>query len=61
MTMYHLKCPNCGNEFDFDYNQLIGISKLGIVFRYGAHDFSVKCPACRKRQRFHVSDEDRVD
>jgi predicted RNA-binding Zn-ribbon protein involved in translation (DUF1610 family) len=61
MTMYHLKCPNCGFEFDFDYNQFVSISKLGIVMRYGAHDFSVKCPNCRKRQRFHVEDADRVD
>jgi endogenous inhibitor of DNA gyrase (YacG/DUF329 family) len=61
MTLYHLKCPNCQHEFDFDYNQFVSISKLGIVMRYGPHMFSVKCPNCRKRERFHVGDEDRID
>ena len=58
MTMYHLKCPNCGHDFDFNYNQFVGISKLGIVMRYGPNSFSVKCPFCRKRERYEVSDVD---
>jgi phage terminase large subunit GpA-like protein len=59
--MYHLKCPNCGEEFDFDYNEFNSFSKLGLVFRYGPYSFSVKCPNCRKRSRYHVTEADRVD
>lgn len=58
MTLYHLHCPKCGEEFDFNYNSLVGISKLGIVVRYGPHDFSVKCPNCRKRGRYSVTEDD---
>lgn len=58
MTLYHLHCANCGEEFNFDYNSLVSFSKLGIVFRYGPHDFSVKCPKCRKRGRYSVTDDD---
>ena len=61
MTIYHLTCPKCDTEFDFNYNQLMSISKHGIVFRFGPYSFSVKCPNCRKRSRYHVSDEDRVE
>ncbi|MEM0156404.1 MAG: hypothetical protein QW597_07400 [Thermoplasmataceae archaeon] len=60
MVMYHLKCPLCGHEFDFDYNSMVGISRLGIVMRYGPYSFSVKCPACRKRSRYNVTEEDRI-
>lgn len=58
MTLYHLVCPKCSNEFNFNYNPLIGISKLGIVVRYGMNDFSVKCPSCRGRSRYSVGEED---
>lgn len=60
MTLYHLKCPNCGEEFDFDYSEINSFSKLGLVFRYGPNAFSVKCPKCRKRSRYHVTEADRV-
>ncbi|MEJ2252449.1 MAG: hypothetical protein P8Y70_20750 [Candidatus Lokiarchaeota archaeon] len=61
MAIYHLTCPRCGNEFDFDYNQFSSLTKFGLVIRYGAHSFSVKCPSCRKRARYHVTDNDRVE
>ncbi|MEM0161372.1 MAG: hypothetical protein QW258_04335 [Thermoplasmata archaeon] len=60
---YHLKCPNCGNEFDFNYNEFSSLSDPnipGLVFRYGPHSFSIKCPQCHKRNRYSVTDEDLV-
>jgi endogenous inhibitor of DNA gyrase (YacG/DUF329 family) len=60
-TLYNLKCPECGKEFQFNYSEINSFSDLGIVFRYGPHAFSVKCPQCRKRTRYHVTDADRAD
>ena len=55
--LYHLTCPRCSNEFDFEYsewNSLSDTKDFGIVFREAPHAFSIKCPACRKRSHYHV-------
>ena len=62
-TEYHLKCPKCGHEFDFNYSQWNSSSDPdvpGISYRYGPHMFSISCPSCRKRSRYHVSAKDEV-
>jgi endogenous inhibitor of DNA gyrase (YacG/DUF329 family) len=63
-TEYHLKCPKCGHEFDFDYSQWNSSSDPdvpGISYRYGPHRFSINCPSCHKRSRYHVSEKEGVN
>ncbi len=60
-NLYNLKCPNCGNEFQYYYDFLFPSAELGIVFKYGPNTFSVKCPQCHKRTRYHVTDADIAD
>lgn len=62
-TEYHLKCPKCGHEFNLNYDQWNSLSDPdvpGLIWREGVHAFAVKCPSCRKRSHYHVSDEDMV-
>ncbi|MCL4323842.1 MAG: hypothetical protein M1498_05290 [Candidatus Thermoplasmatota archaeon] len=61
-VLYHVNCPNCGNEFNVNYSELNSFSDppLGIIFRWGPFSFSVKCPECHKRERFHVTPDDAV-
>lgn len=56
---YHLKCPECGHEFDLYYDQLNSLfdPEAGIIFREGGNRFAVKCPQCRKRSHYHMSDD----
>ncbi len=60
--LYHVKCPNCGNEFNVNYSEWNSLSdpSLGLIFRWGPHSFSVKCPQCHKRERYHVTPADAV-
>lgn len=63
MPAYHLVCPNCGSEFDFDFDPILKspmVYNHGMVFYYGLHTFSVKCGQCKKRNRYHVNEEDRI-
>lgn len=56
---YHLKCPKCENEFDLLYDQLNSLpdpDAPGLIWREGAHRFAVKCPSCRQRSHYHLSD-----
>ncbi|MHB1439819.1 MAG: hypothetical protein ACYCSO_02135 [Cuniculiplasma sp.] len=61
-TKYRVKCPNCGNEFDVNYSIFNAFSdpNLGMIFRWGPHSFSVKCPQCFIRKRYHVTYDDVV-
>lgn len=56
---YHLKCPKCGHEFDISYDPLNSFSDpdAGIIIREGTHRFAAKCPSCRRRSHYHMSDE----
>lgn len=62
MTEYHLKCPECGHEFDFNYSQWNSLSDphIGISYRWGRYEFEVKCPSCHERSYYHVSEKDEV-
>lgn len=60
MAKYHIICPQCGDEFDYNYNYLASISHFGFVMRYGAQSFSVKCPECRKRAGYNAKDKEVV-
>lgn len=61
MPWFHLKCAN---EFNLDYNYLKKDFKrpniLWVRF-YTPKVFSVKCPSCSKRTRYHTTDGDIVD
>ncbi len=62
--MYHLTCPKCGHEFDFNYDQWNSLSDPsvpGLVWREGGHSFAIKCPSCRKRSHYKVSEADEVN
>lgn len=60
---YRVKCPRCGNEFTVNYSTWNSLSdpEVGIIFRYGLHIFSCKCPECHKRSRYHVTESDEVN
>ena len=59
---YRVKCPKCGNEFTVNYSTWNSLSDpdVGVIFRYGLHMFSCKCPGCHKSSRYHVTDSDEV-
>jgi hypothetical protein len=59
---YSVKCPKCGNEFTVNYSAWNSLSdpEVGVIFRYGLHTFSCKCPECHTRSRYHVTDSDEV-
>jgi endogenous inhibitor of DNA gyrase (YacG/DUF329 family) len=64
VTEYHLKCPECGHEFDLNCSQWNSLSDPdvpGLIYRYGPHRFSIDCPSCHKWSRYHVSEEDEVE
>ncbi|WMT49871.1 MAG: hypothetical protein RE472_02620 [Thermoplasmatales archaeon] len=42
-----------------EWNSLSDTS-LGLIFRWGPYSFSVKCPQCHKRERYHVTPEDAI-
>lgn len=60
VSEFHLKCPKCVNEFDFEYDQLNSFSDPnvpGITWREGTHRFAVKCHSCGKRFHYHMGDD----
>jgi Fe2+ or Zn2+ uptake regulation protein len=58
---YHLKCPKCGHEFDLNYDPLNSLSdpEAGIIIREGTYRFAAKCPECKKRSHYHMSEDEK--
>lgn len=61
-TDSNLKCPKYGHDFKLSYSQFDSFSDPsvpGLIWREGAHRFAVKCPSCRKRSHYHMTDDGR--